>query len=225
MARYHYDVSLSRQKRFRRRFKELLILIMVLLFIASGLVIYDALHSNNKNGPELGQPKVTELRPAIKEFDSDYFSFTAPTNWQAIAAESRQDKYVYRSFRGNLVEHEFKVYIGSTKEDISATRALPVRIDVQNKLIPSDVTEHCSNASSLKKSTAPVSTVIGGVAMLCQLDGTNYLVVVGLKEGDTNIKMLRPDGSSIIFSFIFRSSTVPPESLPLVNILNSFTVR
>jgi hypothetical protein len=222
VPRYHYDVSISRQKRFIRRFKQFLLVLLVIAATIGLIILADAVRQNLRNDPQTGTPKVTVIRPSIREFDTEYFTFSTPTNWTNVAESTSGRTFVYRSYRGQLVEQELTVYVNGAPEDLSATHVLPVRVDEQNRLVPTEVSGHCNTVSDVKKANAPLRVTIMQTSMLCRLDDTNFLVAVGEKGGSTNIKMRRADGSGITYSFLYRSSAVPPDTLELVNIINSF---
>lgn len=222
MSHYQYDVSISRQKRFIRRFKKLLWFLLCILILVGAVVAFDALRQTTEDNTETGAPSTTTIRPSIREFDSEYFTFTAPPSWTNVASESTAQKFVYRSLRGQLVEQELTVYVNEQSADLSATRVLPVRIEEGKRLIPSEVSDHCNTASALKKANAPMPVTIGQVSMLCRLDDTNYLVVIGEKGGNTDIK-LTGASKTTTFHFMYRNSTFTPDTTQLIDILNSFT--
>lgn len=222
MPRYHYDVSISRQKRYIRRFKKLLFVCLGVVLIGTLAIVIDSIRQGRMDNSETGLPITTEVRPPIREFETPYFGFTAPSNWKRIQEENTAQKFVYRSFRGDLVEQELIVYVNDPSADLTAIRVLSVRVDESGRLVPGGVSEHCSTAAGTTKASAPVSVVMDQVSFNCQVDGTNFLVVVGEKGGGTTLQLKRPDGSKAKYNFIYRSSSVPPDTTDLIDILNSF---
>jgi hypothetical protein len=223
VPRYHYDVSISRQKRFIRRFKKFLLALVGIGIVVGALIILDTIRQNLHENNQQGAPSTTTIRPSIREFDSAYFTFMAPPAWTSVEKESTATKFVYQSYRGQLVEQELTIYINDSSADLSATRVLPVRVENSQRIIPTQVSEHCSTASSVKSAHAPVPVSFLDTTILCQLDGTNYLVVIAEKGGGPSIQLNRADKSMAGYSFLYRSSTVPPDTTQLINILNSFT--
>ena len=222
MPRYNYSVSVSRQKQFIRRFKKFL-LIAIAIGLVIGLIVYlDVNKQNNVKNDQKGTALVTTIKPSTIDFKTVYFSFTAANNWINSASETSDKAFVYRSYRGALVEQELKIYVNDGSEDLAATRALPIEIDGSGHIISGTVTEHCSSAG-VNKMAGPIQLVtIGGTRMLCKIDDTNFLVVVGEIKGSTSIKLSRPDGTLATYSFLYRSSTLPANTRDLVDILKSF---
>lgn len=224
MPRYHYDVSISRQKRFIRRFKEFMVLLAGMAFIAGIVIGIDAIRQATKDNTQQGVPSTSEVRASISEFDSDFFSFSAPSRWRNIKEETTSQIYVYRSFRGALVENELKIYVNSTGVDnLAASRVMPVRIDESNgHIIPAQISDHCSQAAGTKEAKQPINVTIEQASFLCLVDDTNFTVIVAEKGGSTSLKLKRNDGSLATYNFYYRSSTTPPETTQLIDILNSF---
>jgi hypothetical protein len=222
MPRYHYDVSINRQKRFIRWFKKILLLCAGVVTIILMIIIVDTIRQGRDDNTETGTPVITEFNPAIREFESAYFKFTTPSNWRRITDETTDKQYVFRSYRGDLVEQELKVYVNDPTADLLAVRVLPVRVDEKGHLIPGGVSEHCSKAAGTTKSSGPVNVTMEQVTFSCQTDGTNFLLVVGERGGGTSLKLKRPSGGEATYSFIYRSSSVPTNTTDLIDILNSF---
>ncbi|CAN5383500.1 hypothetical protein BH10PAT3_BH10PAT3_2650 [soil metagenome] len=224
MPNYQYDVSISRQKKFIRRFKKFLLILIVIVSIAAGIVVFDSVHQNIKSDTQVGKSSTTIYRPTIREFDAPYFTFTSPVSWVNLPGESTEQKFVYQGGTGKMLQQQLDIYINTPPKDLSGTYVLPVRVtDGSNNIIPTEVSDHCNTASALKKASGPVTVKIMGVSMQCQLDSANYIVIVGEKGGDAGIKLKRNDGSTATYYFVYRSSSVPPDTRPLVSIISNFT--
>ena len=220
MPKYQYDVNISQQKRFIRRFKKFLLIVVGIICIVIIIIIIDSLRTRDES--EQGKAKVTILEADIRKFKTPYFKFTTPKTWVDVPSETTDKNFVYRSFRGKLIEQELKIYVNDSSTDLSATNIMPVSIEAKTKIIPGSLSEHCMTASTVKKASQPVEVTILGAKMMCQLDGTNYLIVVAERGGNTKLNLQRSDGSVATYSILYRSSTIPPESLPLTKILNEF---
>lgn len=223
MPRYHYDVSISRQKRFIRRFKEFMLIVAGIAVIIGIIIGIDAIRQATQENTQEGAPSTTVVRPPIREFDSPYFQFTAPNGWTNIASETTANTFVYRRFRGQLVEQELTIHVNSAPSNLSATRVLPVRVDETfGQIIPGEVSDHCKTVAGANATRELTEVTLSEVRFLCQADGTNYLVLIGVRGGNANLRLERTDGSTATYNFLYRSSTTPPETNQLVDIINSF---
>lgn len=222
MPHYQHNVSISRQKRFIRRFKKLILVCVGVIFAIGVAMVVDSFRQS-KSHDQTGPVFVTTLAPSIHKFATPYFSFTAASNWTSVSNESTSNKFVYRSFRGKLVEQELKIFINDMAVDLTATRVLPVKINEDRSLLAGEVSEHCSTLTNIKTANGPVLINAEQTKFLCQLDGTNFLVVLGEIGGDTTIRLKRSDGSYATYNFLYRSSTTPPNTVGLIDIIKSFT--
>lgn len=222
MSHYQYDVSIGRQKKFIRRFEKFLIVLLAVVIIGAIVIGFDSINQSITNDTQVGKTNETSVRPLIREFDTDYFMFTAPSNWVSIPSETTDKKFTYRGYNGTLIDSELIIYVNNTAADLEASYVLPIRIDEKQTIIPTQVSDHCNTKSDKKNTASTTRVAIMEVTMLCRVDSTNYLVVAGLKGGDTDIKLKRNNGTIANYNFIYRSSSVPPNSLPFINILNSF---
>jgi len=93
VPRYHYDVSISRQKRFIRRFKEFMVLVAGIAAVGGVVIGIDAIRQATKDDTQEGIPTTSEVRASIREFDTNYFSFTAPSGWRNLASGCQSKSY------------------------------------------------------------------------------------------------------------------------------------
>lgn len=222
MPHYLYGINISKQKRFISRFKKLILIVMVVILMVGAFVIADTLKQNNNVEMPTGAPVISSVKIETKDFTTPYYSFTTTKNWKNIEVESNENKYVYRSYRGTNIEQELKIFVNEKPNDLSATRVLPIILGTTKRIVPSEISEHCNTQSSIKKANGPIEVTILGTKMLCQLDGSNFIVVVAIKGGGTDIVYKKPDGAVVTFNIIYRSSSVPADSAPLTAILRSF---
>jgi hypothetical protein len=219
---YQYNTNLSRQKRYIRRSKKFIWAIAVIIIIAMLVIGIDAQHQNTKVETSTGKQIVTTIRPSVREFDTPYFSFSAAPAWINLPEQSTPQKFVYQGGSGKVLQQELDVYVNIPPKDMSGTYALPIKIDEGNKIVPTQITDHCNTASTVKKASLPVTVTIMGVTMQCKLDSANYITVVGEKGGDSSIKLKRSDGSIATYYFIYKSSSNPADMQPLINIMSTF---
>ncbi len=190
-----------------------------LVFALVLAIVIDAMRQRREPKEQLGKASVTIIKPSLREFGSDYFTFNAHESWKAMTEESSPTKYVYRSYRGALVEQELIIYVNDTAPNLVATRVLPVTIDKGSQLILGEVSGHCGKDA---KSKNIISVTIEQTTITCQTDGTNFIVVVAERGGNTKLS-LKHNNETASYSFLFRSSTFPADATQLLDILNSFS--
>jgi bacteriorhodopsin len=111
--KYHHQNSISlRLRRWRRAHRFLwsfLALALLLLAIFVVIILLNkpepAKQTEDKHSFYEGIPK--------KTIDNEYFTFTSELDWQFIDKESTATKFVYRSQRSQLLEHELVVFINT----------------------------------------------------------------------------------------------------------------
>jgi len=225
LLKYRHDANMSKQQRFVRRYRVFIILFVILLIGIVAWIIWDLLKQNDQK-PASSETTISTVSAQTITFDTPYFSFTVPNTWQDIPKESTPQKYVYRSYRGNLVEQELNVYVNSSGEDTSAVRILPVTYETSTgKFAQYDISEHCSTKAGTKNVHQPVRVSISGSSLMCQIDGTNYLVVVGMKGGSEAMQLKGPSGQNMRMTIFYRNSIVPADPDKLVKLIQQFTVH
>jgi hypothetical protein len=223
-SRYNYGANLPRQKRFIKRFKELLLVIAIAVLIV-GVIIGIDVWSQHSGKPAQGPAVTTVVHPNVSEFVNNYFDFTAPTSWKKIQAASTDKKYVYQSLTSGLVEQELDIYVGGVPKDIAVTHVLPVRVQNDNEMLPGQVSDQCGNALPPGSSRNPVVVNYRSVQFYCKVDGTEYTVFLGERDGTSDIHLKRADGSIGVYGFFYRNSMFTPDPKQLLDIINSFHAR
>ncbi len=228
--KYKIGVNHARQRRFLRSARVFIIIVIVLLLIAGLFILIDAILQNRKaNTPsEATTPVSSSIAPSIEIFTSPYFQFQTDKNWRFIANESTGTKFVYRRGTDNLVSGDMTVYINSGPADTQATRVLPVTLQSDpNKLKASFVSEHCSKnlAKEIRDTTGEITLTLNSVRFLCDADGTNYTIIVGLENGTFSMNFKRPDGTNATYIVFFRDLRFSAEPSEFETIMNSFQIR
>lgn len=226
MARYIYDVNISKHNKYRRLFKRLIFLLLLLLVIVIGLIIYDAIKEQLNEQGDATAAETVVVKPKTITFTTDYFSFTAPDTWKFMDKESTKSTYVYRSYRGNLVEQELNVHINtSSTVDVSAIRVVPVNFNQATRMLEATVaSEHCNTFTKQRAVYQPIRVSLLNTSMMCQLDGTNYLLVAGQIGGSDDMKFKSINGSNISVKVFYRYSAVPADNQYFIKLLNTFKI-
>ncbi|MFO0920076.1 MAG: hypothetical protein U0451_00180 [Candidatus Saccharimonadales bacterium] len=231
--KYKVNVNHAKQRRFLR-FSKVFIVVVVLIVLAVGAyIIIDSIIEKNKSSvPSTPtKPVSSTVEPSVEVFSSPYFQFQTDKNWRFIANESTSTKFTYRRGADNLVSGDMTVYINSspTSADMQATRVLPVSIkaDDQFRLEASFVSEHCNSKlpKDIKYKTGEIAITLNSVRFLCDVDGTNYTIIVGLENGTEAMNFKRPDGTNANYIIFFRDLRAVPVPKEFENIMDTFQIR
>ena len=228
--KYKIDVNHAKQRRFLRFAKISIFIIILLIGLAVAAVIIDSLIEKNKSAPpsEPTKPVSSTVESSVEVFTSPYFQFQTDKNWRAIANESTSTKFVYRRGTDNLVSADMTVFINSSPNDTQATRVLPVTVsDDGTRLNASFISEHCNSKlpKDIKANTGELPVTLNSVRFLCDVDGTNYTVIVGLENGTEAMKLNRPDGTSANYIIFIRDLRSNPNPKEFENIMDTFQIR
>ncbi len=228
--KYKIDINHAKQRRFLRFAKILVFIIILLIVLAVAAIIIDSIIEKNKSVPpsEATKPVTSTVQSSAEVFTSAYFQFQTDKNWRAIANESTSTKFVYRRGTDNLVSADMTVFINSSPSDNQATRVLPVTVGEDDfRLNASFVSEHCNSKlpKDIKANTGELPITLNSVRFLCDVDGTNYTVIVGLENGTEAMKLNRPDGTSANYIIFIRDLRSSPNPQEFEKIIDTFQIR
>lgn len=169
------------------------------------------------------------VAPTITTFKSPFFQFQASNDWAEVPKESTPNKFVYRSFNETLVEHEMIIYVNQVPDamNFKSTRVLPVDIvhssGQTSRFSAGVVSESCGPA--LKKDVIPldVQTVnFKGVNFVCYGRINEYNVVIGQRNGGTNMTMTRADNTTAVYTIQYKDLRAINNSAEIDQIASSF---
>lgn len=226
--KYNSHLNYKKRKRFLLKVRLALGLILVVL-IAGGVLFYlKYVREENPNTVERTTSETTTsvVAPSISIFKTPYYQFQASNDWVEVPNESNANKFVYRSLRSSLIENELIIYVNQIPANLEANRVLPVTLKNDNtELQPLTVSDHCLKAIGGNPTINTSDIVLNGVRFKCDSDSTNYTVMVGLKDGDTVLKMIRPDGTQASYTIYYTNLRALPESSALTGIVSTFQTR
>jgi hypothetical protein len=227
MPHYHHHTSYHRQKRFIRRTRVLAALIILLLGLAGLAVFIDSNRESDQAAvPSMpSSPVSSSFAPPVEVFRTPFFQFQVNNNWKAVAAESGENRFVYRSFRDTLAEHTVTITVGDEAEPIATTRVLPVIPGQNNRLLPAQVSEHCRTALPPDNIRQPKEVVMNDVRFRCNPDSSDYTVSVGLSGGRVPMRLKRPNGTTVSYSIVYQNVMAQPHERELQELISSFQTR
>lgn len=164
--------------------------------------------------------------PSIKIFRTPYFQFQAGKTWSEDAKETSANKYVYRSYRGPLIDHDLTIYINPPSQVLNATRIQPVEPQADGTFkVPEGISTHCQTALPEAEKKQEVSVTFKGVTFVCDGDDTLFDVLVGKVNGTPLMELIRPDGSTANYIIVYRDLTAEATGRELKEIVESFQTR
>lgn len=221
--KYSQQFNYRRRKRYLRLVWSLAVLLLAVIIASLIYLYYQATKDDQNNKATSGQT-TKYLAPSVRVFDTSYFHFQTNNTWAEIPAETTPNKFVYRSIRAGLVEHELVIYVDQLPNNLFANRVLPVSQDGNHKLSPITVSEHCIKAAGGSQAM-PMEVVVEQVKMLCKSDTTNYTVLLGLVNGSTAMSLARPDGSKKNYTIAYADLRSIYDPTELIQIIDSFQTR
>ena len=225
--KYHHGVNLHRQRKYLKGAYIFFIVIGLLIGLIVLAIRLDSFLQDRANTPQSTTSAQTSayFASSNKVFTTDYFQFQTPKNWAEIPAESTATKFVYRGINEPIIEDELIIYVNDVPGDLSATRLLPVDSAAEGReLSHGSVSDHCREASANHNLDQKIVT-FKKVSLNCDIDNTQYNVLVGLIGGTTRMKLKRPDGSTADYTILYRNVKAIPDASQLVGIVKSFQTR
>lgn len=229
--KYDNHLNYRDRKRLLLKLRIFLVFLAIVLVGVATFFYIDYRKSNNQNADESTTSRVTNsvVTSKISVFKSPYFQFQASENWREVPAESNSNKFLYRSFRSNLLEHELTVYVNQIPSDIKPTRVLPVEINNSNTpstLKAGVVSDHCVDSLSAEGKKIEVEQVIlSKVSFSCYGAFNQYNVVIGQIEGTTSLNMVRPDRTTAVYSIFYKDLRAVNSSTEINQIISTFQTR
>ena len=224
---YHHSVSYYQQTRFKKRFKKVLIFIVVLIAAIGGYLYYDSIKEQQQVSESYSQTGVTTstILSSSEVFQTSYFQFQAPDGWMEIGSLSKPGMYVYRKMDQNLIEQDLVIYVDNSPDARSITYIAPVSIKADGTFESSKVFGHCEEALPEGSGARPVEITYKKVTFTCAPGTSIYTAAVGLIGGGLDLPIKRPNGEKAIYNIVYRNVTVSPDGKELEEILRSFQVR
>lgn len=225
-----YNNRLNYRDRRRLLFRLRIIFFLVALALI-GIVIYfyvDFIKDKTLNeGQEAVSEKTTSvIAPSVNIFKTAFYQFQASDSWVEVPNESNSSKFVYRSLRTNLIEHELVIYVNQVPVNLEANRVMPVDFaENKQRLIPSPVSEHCVKALGGRSTVSKTEVTFEKVRFNCDSDSTNYTVIVGELNGDSVVNMIRPSGESVAYTIYYSNLKAINDAIELTDIMKSFQTR
>jgi hypothetical protein len=223
---YYHQLNHAQRRKFIRRVGLFFILIVIILGVGAGLAYVDSIRTKGSNTEAATTTETTTsyFEPNVQVFRTGYFQFQANSSWAQIIPESTDNKFVYRSKRGSLIERELVIYVNQIPDNLAVTHILPVDIKADGSLSAGTFSDHCGKTLPAGQRSTRV-LVEQQVSFLCWVDNTKYDALVGQINGTTKLSLPRPGGSLATYAIYYSDVTATPSSVGLEDIVQTFQTR
>lgn len=223
---YYHQLNYAQRKKFVRKVGLLAGIIVLITAAVVAIILIDYKRAPSLNSKESATSGVSTstYEPRVQIFRTAYFQFQASTSWSQVLPESANDKFVYRSKRGNLIEQELVIYVNRESDARPVARVLPVSLKENSELLAGKVSEQCGK--KVKATSQPtIPTVIDRVSFNCSPNYEGFNVLVGLVDGSPKLALKRPDGNTATYIIFYSNVTASPDAQQLIDIVNTFQSR
>lgn len=227
MPEHYYQFDNHPHRRIFRRLKWFLFgLLIAVPIIIAVLFFTTSVFVEREDQPVTSSVQTIVQAPSIRVFRTQYFQFQTGKTWAEDARETTANTFVYRSYKGPLIEHDLTIYVNPSIQELDATRIQPVvPADDGTFEVNEGISDHCdSTLPEGQKDRAQIIT-FKEVTFLCDADDTIYDVLVGRVGGTPFIDLVRPNGSSTRYVIKYRDLTAQPTGRELREIVRSFQTR
>jgi hypothetical protein len=226
LKRYYRDINHYVHARYWRRVRKVLFVILVLAVLASVYLVIDTRLSDKKSATpsETTRETTATYSPSVSVHRTVYFQFQTDNSWSFISNESTANKFVYRSYRKKLVEHDLTIYVDQPVSP-EASRVLPAELKTDQSLVAGFVSDHCQKSLPKNATQLTQTANIQGAEFTCDYDATDYSVVVGLRGAKVPFELVRPDGKKSTYAIIYHNLKANWDDSQLKQIVDSFQTR
>lgn len=230
MSRYEYQRSYYHKRIKARKVRFLAAIFGIIILIFLVFLVYDRLKQKplEDKQPESRTSVSANEGAQTRLFTTEFFQFQADNKWVEIPEASTKTKFVYKAKNGPLVEHQLVVYVNEIPppQDYYGTRVLAVDLLPEGRFTNvGTVSEHCKKGAPAGAKNEPLLIKFQDVMINCNIGGTNYRVLVGVRNGTNTIVMKRTDGSKAEYTIIYDDVTAYPSANQISNIIPTFQAR
>jgi hypothetical protein len=228
MAPYQHHVNTHHKAKKARRIKKISKFALVLLILISGGIGVDWLMSrlNLRKNEATFETQSSVRASKINIFRTPYFQFQADDSWAEVPEKNTENKFFYKRFNKQLVEHQLVVFVNQEPDDnYAATRVMAVELNNGLFTKISEPDRHCNNALAEGGGDGIKIVTFEQVTFKCNLDSETYRVFVGVIGGTNQIEAIRPNGEKATYTIIYDDVTFMPSAGQIDSIIDTFQIR
>ncbi|MDZ7744726.1 MAG: hypothetical protein U5K77_03130 [Candidatus Saccharibacteria bacterium] len=227
MPEHYYAEHKPHKRKLRLLLKTTVVTALVLVLIAVGWFLVP-LFEQQEPEPVTSDLQISSEVSPLTVFRSAYFQFQASDKWVEDAKASSDDFYMYRAYRGRLIEHDLQVYVNPTPAEMARLRASrvvavnPTKDGLLNA--KNGISDHCGESIE-DQNKSPRTITFSGVTFTCLVDGVIFDVLAGEDGGEPLITLQRPDNGEAQYVLYYRDLRANPDGKEFEEIINTFQSR
>jgi hypothetical protein len=232
MAKYYRQQGETKQRKIVRIVRPVLLLTFLCALFVVGFFVYDIFRQQGAadTPSDTSKAATSTIATNIKVQTSPYFQFQTTEKWRAVANETREGHYVYREFKGQIVDQELIIDVNNQLPDVLdntlISRVLPVNVSGQGALsVVDEKLTHCKKLVKPGTEREQQLLIYSKVTFPCNPDSNSYEAVVGLVGGTNLMKLPRPDGSFATYKIIYRNLSAQQVAGDFVSMIKTFETR
>ena len=209
-----------------RRYRLVTALLVLVMFVSAAFIGFDIFREKRSAKPVVSKVQKIERVAAKETFNTEYFQFDADVGWVFDEKESSKTKFVYRIWRGPLIEHQLDLYVNDPRgARYEAPHVLPVAID-GNKLVGGTPSEHCkATFPKTGGNRNPAAVKFANTSLTCNPDDIRYRLILGVVNAGNEIKLKRENGQEATYVITYQDLTYSNSGRDLSKIVNSFQAK
>ncbi len=224
---YRHDDALHKHRVRELKYRKFTFFTIAVFLLVVTVIIGDLVYSKfTESSVKSSVSNSTVQSATVNIFRTPYFQFQADESWSEVVESSKENKFVYISKNGSLVEHQLTVIVDSDEiEKFSATRILPVEVIKGRLSKVSDIDKHCNSELPEAERLGERIVTVSQVTFKCNLDSNVYRVFVGVIGGTNEISAIRPNGETSVYSIIYDDLRYLPGKNQINTIIDTFQIR
>jgi hypothetical protein len=220
-----------RQKKRGIIIKFIFLVIPFLLII--GVAIWFILFRTNSSSSSFTKSgvEIAQVQPSTKVIKTDLFSIQLPTTWELLGKKNPFTNQVYYEFQNKLKNYDnrwIRVYVDVFPKDYAIKKLLPISV-IDNKIIPGQMSDDCTNFTGAPLTTAGRSSVQTwdakwqNIAFTCDMASIDNNVGTASETEGYGVTLNSQNGVKHKYFFVYIDRNVRPEYTTFNEALKSFT--
>lgn len=230
MAKYYRQQGETKRRKTLRFIRPIVLLVFIGILVGGAVFLFDILRQQDdaETSSALTKPTSSVVDSGSQLQKTPYFQLRIPTKWRVVTAETKDGKYVYRQFKGSLVEQDLTIEVNNSTQVLIATtqisRVMPLIINNAGGVdIINTPLDHCKKVSPESRQAKLVT--MDRVTFPCNPGSPAYEITAGLVNGTNIMTLPRPDGSVATYKIHYRNLSFSANPQDFLEIMKSFETK